>query len=137
MNTAPGPVIDVIRADIHASIAVKHMVLADEALLAQVARLADTCLAALRGGGKVIFAGNGGSFADEQHLSAEFTSRFMVDRAPLASLTLGTNNSAISAIGNDTAMSRCLPGNCRVSDAAATFLWPSPQAETAPTSCRR
>lgn len=101
MNTAPGPVVDVIRADIHASIAVKHMVLVDEALLAQVARLADTCLAALRGGGKVIFAGNGGSFADAQHLSAEFTSRFMFDRAPLASLTLGTNNSAISAIGND------------------------------------
>lgn len=101
MNTAPGPAIDVIRADIHASIAVKHMVLADEDLLAQVARLADTCLAALRGGGKVIFAGNGGSFADAQHLSAEFTSRFMFDRAPLASLTLGTNNSAISAIGND------------------------------------
>jgi D-sedoheptulose 7-phosphate isomerase len=101
VNTAPGPVIDVIRADIHASIAVKHMVLADEALLAQVARVADTCLAALRGGGKVIFAGNGGSFADAQHLSAEFTSRFMFDRAPLASLTLGTNNSAISAVGND------------------------------------
>ena len=101
MNTAPGSAIDVIRADIHASIAVKHMVLADEALLAQVARLADACLAALRGGCKVIFAGNGGSFADAQHLSAEFTSRFMFDRAPLASLTLGTNNSAISAIGND------------------------------------
>lgn len=101
MNTAPGPAIDVIRTDIHASIAVKHLVLADEGLLAQVARLADTCLAALRGGGKVIFAGNGGSFADAQHLSAEFTSRFMFDRAPLASLTLGTNNSAISAIGND------------------------------------
>jgi len=77
------------------------MVLADPALHEQVARLADTCLAALRGGGKVIFAGNGGSFSDAQHLSAEFTSRFMFDRAPLASLTLGTNNSAISAIGND------------------------------------
>jgi D-sedoheptulose 7-phosphate isomerase len=49
----------------------------------------------------VIFAGNGGSFADAQHLSAEFTSRFLFDRAPLPSLALGTNNSAISAIGND------------------------------------
>jgi D-sedoheptulose 7-phosphate isomerase len=48
-----------------------------------------------------VFAGNGGSFADAQHLSAEFTSRFMVDRAPLASLALGTNSSAMSAIGND------------------------------------
>jgi D-sedoheptulose 7-phosphate isomerase len=55
----------------------------------------------LRTGGKIIFAGNGGSFADAQHLSAEFISRFMFDRAPLASLVLGANNSAISAIGND------------------------------------
>jgi D-sedoheptulose 7-phosphate isomerase len=93
--------LDVIREDIHASISVKQAVLADDDLLSQVAQLADACLSALRGGGKVIIAGNGGSFADAQHLSAEFTSRFMFDRAPLASLALGTNNSAISAIGND------------------------------------
>lgn len=93
--------LDVIRAEIHASIAVKQAVLADEVLLRQIAQLADACLTALRGGGKVIFAGNGGSFADAQHLSAEFTSRFMFDRTPLASLALGTNSSAISAIGND------------------------------------
>jgi D-sedoheptulose 7-phosphate isomerase len=94
-------VLDVIRAEIHASIAAKQAVLADEVLLGQVAQLAAASLTALRGGGKVILAGNGGSFADAQHLSAEFTSRFMFDRAPLASLALGTNNSAISAIGND------------------------------------
>ena len=94
-------ILDVIRTEIHASIATKQTVLADEGLLRQIAQLADVCLTALRGGGKVIFAGNGGSFADAQHLSAEFTSRFMFDRAPLASLALGTNNSAISAIGND------------------------------------
>lgn len=90
-----------IRAQIEASIRVKQTVLLDQALLAQVERLARTCLLSLKAGGKVIFAGNGGSFADAQHLSAEFTSRFLFDRAPLASLALGTNNSAISAIGND------------------------------------
>jgi D-sedoheptulose 7-phosphate isomerase len=94
-------VLDIIRAEIKASIVVKEAALADEALLRQVVQLADACLTALRAGGKVIFAGNGGSFADAQHLSAEFTSRFMFDRAPLASLALGTNNSAMSAIGND------------------------------------
>jgi D-sedoheptulose 7-phosphate isomerase len=93
--------LDVIRAEIHVFVAVKPAVLADEALLSQVAQLAGACLSALRSGAKVIFAGNGGSFADAQHLSAEFTSRFMFDRAPLASLALGTNNSAISAICND------------------------------------
>ena len=93
--------LDVIRAGIHASIAVKKAVLTDEVLIRQIAQLAGWCLTSLKGGGKVIFAGNGGSFADAQHLSAEFTSRFMFDRAPLASLALGTNSSAISAIGND------------------------------------
>ncbi len=94
-------VFDAIRAEIYASIAVKKAVVADDFLLRQIAQLAGACLTSLRGGGKVIFAGNGGSFADAQHLSAEFTSRFMFNRAPLASLALGTNSSAISAIGND------------------------------------
>lgn len=112
--------LDVIRQDIHASISVKQAVLTDEDLLSQVAQLADACLAALRSGAKVIFAGNGGSFADAQHLSAEFTSRFMFDRAPLASLALGTNNSAISAISNDygyeQAFARELQGIARAAD---------------------
>jgi len=92
---------EAIRLQVAASIEVKQKLLASDAVLRQVERLAADCLLALKAGGKVIFAGNGGSFADAQHLSAEFTSRFMLERAPLASLALGTNNSAISAIGND------------------------------------
>ena len=91
----------VIRAQIEASIAVKNALLDDETLIAQVQTLAASCVKSLQSGGKIIFAGNGGSFADAQHLSAEFISRFMFDRAPLASLVLGANNSAISAIAND------------------------------------
>ena len=90
-----------IKLQIRASISVKEALLADEKLLGQIHQLALTCLASLRAGGKIIFAGNGGSFADAQHLSAEFTSRFLFDRTPLASIALATNNSAISAIGND------------------------------------
>lgn len=90
-----------IRSQIEASIAVKQSVLSDQKIVDQIEALANLCLLSLRSGGKIIFAGNGGSFADAQHLSAEFTSRFLFDRAPLASLALGTNNSAISAIGND------------------------------------
>lgn len=90
-----------IRDQIAASIAVKQAVLADETLIGQIEKLAVDCVKCLQSGGKVIFAGNGGSFSDAQHLSAEFISRFMFDRAPLASLVLGANNSAISAIGND------------------------------------
>ena len=90
-----------IKTQIRASVAVKIALLDDDKLLDQLRQLAHACLIALRNGGKIIFAGNGGSFADAPHLSAEFPSRFLFDRAPLASLTLGTNNSAISAIGND------------------------------------
>lgn len=93
--------LQVIEAQVRDSIATKQALLADTALLGQIAGLAQACLDALKSGGKIIFAGNGGSFADAQHLSAEFTSRFLFDRAPLASVALGTNNSAISAIGND------------------------------------
>ena len=67
----------------------------------QVSQLALRCVDSLVDGGKIIFCGNGGSFADAQHLSAEFTSRFLFDRPGLASIALGTNSSSITAIGND------------------------------------
>lgn len=90
-----------IKAQVLASISVKQALCTDEGTLTKIEHLAELTLNALRKGGKIIFAGNGGSFADAQHLSAEFVSRFMLDRAPLASMTLGTNGSAMSAIGND------------------------------------
>lgn len=90
-----------IREQIAASIAVKQSLLRDDKLIGQIENLAADCVQCLKSGGKVIFAGNGGSFADAQHLSAEFISRFMFDRSPLASVVLGANNSAMSAIGND------------------------------------
>ncbi|MDB2481950.1 SIS domain-containing protein [Gammaproteobacteria bacterium] len=86
---------------INLSLETKKKLLKDDELILGIKDLAQKCLFSLRNGGKIIFAGNGGSFADSQHISAEFTSRFLFDRAPLASITLGTNNSAITAIGND------------------------------------
>lgn len=93
--------IDSVKAEIQASIDVKTTLLSDDALMQKVFNLAERCTEALRVGGKIIFCGNGGSFADAQHLSAEFTSRFLFDRPGLASLALGTNSSAMTAIGND------------------------------------
>jgi D-sedoheptulose 7-phosphate isomerase len=90
-----------IKQSIIDSIAVKQRLLADNELLIKITNLAEICVDSLRRNGKVIFAGNGGSFADAQHLSAELTSRFMFDRDPLSSVVLGANSSAISAIGND------------------------------------
>ena len=92
---------DQILNEIEVSVKVKQAVKMDSRIITQMEALINLCLISLQAGGKIIFAGNGGSFADAQHLSAEFTSRFLFDRAPLSSLALGTNNSTISAIGND------------------------------------
>jgi D-sedoheptulose 7-phosphate isomerase len=82
------------------SIVFKQAQLVNQRLLGQFTKMAEDCLYALRKKGNVLSAGNGGSFADAQHLSAEFTARFCFDRAPPASISLGTNNSGISAISN-------------------------------------
>ena len=55
----------------------------------------------LRGGGKLMFCGNGGSASDSQHLASELTGRFINDRKPLAGLALSTDSSALTCIGND------------------------------------
>ncbi len=51
--------------------------------------------------GKVLLCGNGGSAADCQHLAAEFTNRFLIERPPLPAIALTTDTSALTAIGND------------------------------------
>ncbi len=56
---------------------------------------------ALQNGGKALFAGNGGSAGDAQHIAGEFVSRLNFDRAPLAGLALTTDTSVLTAIGND------------------------------------
>lgn len=56
---------------------------------------------ALARGGKILFAGNGGSAADAQHLAAEFVNRFLLERPPLPALALTTDTSVLTAVGND------------------------------------
>ncbi len=66
-----------------------------------VARAADIMIEALRAGCAIYFCGNGGSAADAQHLAAELSGRFMKNRRPLPGISLTTNSSALTAIGND------------------------------------
>jgi D-sedoheptulose 7-phosphate isomerase len=73
----------------------------DSPLCLQIAKTSLMITDCLASKGKVIFAGNGGSFADSQHLTAEFISRFLFDRSSLPAIALGTNSSNMSAIGND------------------------------------
>ena len=58
-------------------------------------------LAVLGRGGRLLAAGNGGSAAQAQHLTAEFTGRFATNRAPYSAIALHAETSAITAIAND------------------------------------
>ncbi len=66
-----------------------------------VAAAAEAVIACLQGGGTVYLCGNGGSAADAQHLAAELSGRYLMDRRALAAEALTTNSSALTAIGND------------------------------------
>jgi D-sedoheptulose 7-phosphate isomerase len=73
----------------------------DAALLDTVRAVGQVCANALKGDGKVMFCGNGGSAADSQHLAAELVGKLQFARPGLAGLALTTDSSALSAIGND------------------------------------
>ena len=82
------------------SINIKSKIL-ESNLINQIEKVSLLVMNCLQNGGKIFFAGNGGSFADSQHLAAEFVSRFLIERNALAAIALGTNSSNMSAIGND------------------------------------
>jgi D-sedoheptulose 7-phosphate isomerase len=65
------------------------------------AGLLAACVKSVKGGGKLMFFGNGGSAADAQHLATELTIRYRKSRAPIAALALTTDTSALTAAGND------------------------------------
>ena len=61
----------------------------------------DMICSSLASGGQLLVAGNGGSAADAQHIAAELTGRFFLERKPLRAMALHVNSSALTAIGND------------------------------------
>jgi len=73
----------------------------EAALSTAFAGLVGACVKSIRGGGKLMFFGNGGSAADAQHLATELTIRYKSDRAAIAAIALTTDTSALTAAGND------------------------------------
>jgi D-sedoheptulose 7-phosphate isomerase len=73
----------------------------DPAFGCAVRRIAELAAAALRDGGKLLLAGNGGSAGDAQHIAGEMLSRLNYDRAPTAAIALTTDSSVLTAIAND------------------------------------
>jgi len=83
------------------SIETKSKLLENKAILNSIETIADEMVKAFKNNKKVLFCGNGGSAADAQHLSAEFSGRFYFDRPPLFSEALHTNTSFLTAVAND------------------------------------
>lgn len=76
------------------------------ACIATLIELTGLCIESLENGGKILFAGNGGSAADAQHLAAELTIRFECDRPAMAAVALTTDTSALTAGANDLGFER-------------------------------
>ena len=111
---------DTVRHSIEASIATKQQILANEALLKTIRKVAELMVKALRDGKRILWCGNGGSAADAQHLAAELSGRFYYDRPPLNSEALHCNTSYMTAVANDYGYdhiySRMIDGACRPGD---------------------
>jgi D-sedoheptulose 7-phosphate isomerase len=90
-----------IKQEVQNAINLKIEILEDEKLLGKIAQLSELFVGALLAGNKILFAGNGGSAADAQHLAAELVSRLEFDRPGLPAMSLSTDTSMITAIGND------------------------------------
>ena len=90
-----------IKNIIQASIDTKQQILQNEELLATIQKVVDVITDAFKLGNKVYFCGNGGSAADAQHLAAEFSGRFYIDRKALPAEALHCNTSYLTAVAND------------------------------------
>lgn len=84
--------------------AARHTALLSEAEAqcgADIERGCRLFVGAAKNGRMVFFCGNGGSAASSQHFAAELLGRYVKERGPLPGVSLTTDTSAITAIGND------------------------------------
>ena len=98
--------IDIVKKQVAESICVKQALLSDDTLIARIVAIAEVMVNAYRAGHKTLWAGNGGSAADAQHMAGELVNKFSFDRPGLAALSLSTDTSIITAIGNDYGFDR-------------------------------
>lgn len=93
--------VEMVIKNIQESINLKTQLLNDEVIINNSSKIAEKIIECYNRGNKVFFCGNGGSFADAQHLSAELSGRFYFDRDPLEVVLLASNVSYLTAVGND------------------------------------
>lgn len=83
------------------SIRLREIMLNDAEFEAKFNATADVLLKCFRANGKLLLCGNGGSAADAQHIAAELSGRFKLNRAPLFAEALHVNSSFVTAVAND------------------------------------
>lgn len=93
--------IDTMKSIISASVDVKTSILGDVKMLMRLQEAVGVIVDAFRNGCRVYFCGNGGSAADAQHLAAELSGRFYLDRGALPAEALHCNTSYLTAVAND------------------------------------
>lgn len=86
---------------IQQSIELKTKILSDGVLIERIREAAELIISAYRSGNKTLFCGNGGSAADAQHLAAELSGKFYLDRPPIHAEACHVNSSFITAVSND------------------------------------
>ena len=134
--------IDIAKSIIADSIRVKQALLADEALMAKVASIAKVVVDAYKAGHKTMWAGNGGSAADAQHMAGELVNKFSFDRPGLSALSLSTDTSIITAVGNDYGFDRLFARQIEAQGCAGDVFigistsWKSPNLVNALQACR-
>lgn len=110
---------DALREHFTDSMEVKRRAM--ETLIPVIAGAAALGIDTLRGGGKILACGNGGSAGDAQHFSAELINRFERERPALPAIALTTDSSTLTAIANDYAWEQVFskqvaalgrPGDC-------------------------
>jgi len=90
-----------IKQAIQSSVETKNKIFMDPELLSLIDKTAEAMITAFKAGKKVLFCGNGGSAADAQHLAAELSGKYYLDREPLSAEPLNINTSFMTAVAND------------------------------------
>jgi len=92
---------DIIKTNLTDSINLKTQLLEDETVIQVIDEICQIIIKTFKNKSKILFCGNGGSAADAQHLAAEFSGRYYLDRNPLNAEALHTNSSFMTAVAND------------------------------------
>ncbi|MHB1665799.1 MAG: D-sedoheptulose-7-phosphate isomerase [bacterium] len=111
---------EIIRSRFNESKEINRLILENSDTINRIQKFAELIIESYQNGGKLFIAGNGGSAADSQHITAELVSRFYKERKALPAESLNVNTSNITAIANDydfsAVFSRQLEANAKEGD---------------------